>query len=131
MTVRRSAFIFLFAVLLSACGGESPPRELPFADPDRTPAATTETVPVETVPEDVVDPIVTENEDLIAFQARWVCELQRRTFPDLTDMDSALDEALAETDLSRAAYDEFVEKMSQSQPLRDAVLKLYGERCRA
>ncbi len=118
----------LFVLLLSACGDPAPPPELPFADSPTT-TATTEAVAETTEPPS--DPIVAENGDLVAFQARWVCELQRRTFSDLSDLDIALDEALTETGLSRPAYDEFTATMADSQALRDEVLKLYGERCRA
>lgn len=115
----------LFVLTLSACAEQAPPPELPFAD------SSTTTVAVADSSEPAGEPIVTENEDLIAFQARWVCELQRRTFSDLSGMDSALDDALADTGLSRPAYDEFTATMADSQALRDEVLRLYSERCRA
>jgi len=129
--MRRFALLLLFVLGLSACGGDTPPPELPFADSPTTTVAIAEAIVSEEEPVDERDPIVIENEDLISFQARWVCELQRRTFPDLSDMDVALDEALTETGLVRAAYDEFVIEMSESQAIRDEVLKVYGERCRA
>jgi len=125
--MRRFVLTLLCALALSACSGNEPPAELPFAD------STTTTVPAETTTTtiDDRDPIVIENDEMISFQARWVCELQRRTFPDLSDMDTALDDALAETGLVRAAYDEFVLDMAESQAIRDEVLSVYGERCRA
>ena len=70
-------------------------------------------------------------EDVIAFQARWTCELQRRNFPDLQARDDALTQALAEDGIGRSAYEELLAEMPESQELRDQVLSLYQERCRA
>lgn len=69
--------------------------------------------------------------DLMAFQATWLCEVQRRTFPNLDDIDIALEDALVANGLDRAGYDNFLAELDGSQELRDELLRTFGQRCRA
>lgn len=69
--------------------------------------------------------------DVVAFQATWLCELQRTTFPDLNAIDEALDDALLANGLSRVDYDEFLADLADSQSMRDEVLSIFEQRCRA
>lgn len=91
-------------------------------------SAPTSTTAVDT-PTVTVD--VEESNEVIAFQADWLCELQRRTFEDLDAADVALNESLASAGLSRSTYDEFLAVLPESQELRDEVLGLFAQRCRA
>ncbi len=124
--MRRFAVTLLCLVALSACGGDTPPPELPFSD-----STASATADVAETPSDRLDPLIEANYDLVLFRARWVCELQRRTFTELADMDTALNEALAETNLTRDDYEAFLQELAESQALRDGVLTLYEERCQA
>lgn len=116
-----------FAVALASCSS-GPAETIPFAESAPAPLADPDPV---VVPDEqgVVD--VVGAGDVIAFQADWMCELQRRNFTDLAAADTALLEALADTGLSRPDYDEFLMDMADSQELRDEVLSLFQQRCRA
>lgn len=141
----RCFALTLLCFALAACGGDEPPAGLSFAD---APTATTTTVlstdnvesstsaptaesSTENPTGDRRDPIVIDNDRMISFQAGWVCELQRRTFVDLSDMDAAFADALAEAELGQPAYNEFLKEMANSQAIRDEVLSVFGERCQA
>lgn len=68
--------------------------------------------------------------DLIDFHSSWVCEFQRRTFPDLGAGTEALAEALETAEIGPETYESFLSRLSTSQDLRDAVLFSYQETCR-
>ena len=124
---RLGVVLTILAIAGASCSS-SPSESLAFDDP--APASTT---PVSTTvveaPSATVD--VEESSEVIAFQADWLCELQRRTFPDLDAADVALTESLARAGVSRSTYDEFLVTLPESQELRDEVLGLFAQRCRA
>ena len=64
------------------------------------------------------------------FQAKWVCEFQRRTFEDSSGGVQALTEALDEAEIGQANYSSFLKRLQDSQDLRDVVLYSYQESCR-
>lgn len=67
---------------------------------------------------------------LVEFHAKWVCELQRRTFQESSGGVQALAEALEEAEIGEANYSEFLKRLEDSQDLRDVVLYSYQESCR-
>jgi hypothetical protein len=101
---------------------------LPYADPsDAGSTASTPTTLIASAPSVNFSALET---DLIGFQAAWVCEFQRRTFADPSDVAAALDASLADAEISRAAYDEFLDQLDESQDLRSAVLFDYQGSCK-
>jgi|GEM_PF-2183120 len=116
-------FILAVAVLSGACGS-SAPDSLAFSESQEGRSADTETIPQNSAA------LFDDGElDLVAFHARWVCELQRRTFPELSGVEEALTETLTGAGLTRDTYDQFLVELSESQELRDAVLTRYTESC--
>lgn len=112
-------------VVLSACSS-SAPESIAFSDTSAPEETSSEDSPATTTQ------LFDEGDlDLVAFQARWVCELQRRTFPELSGIEEALTETLIGAGLDRGAYDVFLIDLSESQALRDEVLAQYKETCRA
>lgn len=121
------------ALLLGACsaGAENgqtatPATGLAFNDEQDAAATTTTTLIAEA-------PAVTLAEgDLgyVQFEATWVCELQRRTFPTPDAIELALNEKLQELGLEREAYDTFRSRVNNDQDLRDSILFAYQETCR-
>jgi len=109
-----AAFIAL-GILCAACGGSATdhtaPDAISFEQSDEDTAS------------EIVEPAMTE------FHVRWLCELQRRTFPDLATRDAALDETLSDAAIERADYDAFVASLDESEAARMHVRELYVERC--
>ncbi|MGH1504892.1 MAG: hypothetical protein ACRBI6_15150 [Acidimicrobiales bacterium] len=89
---------------------------------------TTTTLLIEGEPE---TPLADEQDLLVHFEADWVCELQRRTFDSPAAMSQTLEEKLAANGLSLADYQTFRGEVSNSQELRDWILFVYQESCRA
>lgn len=120
------AGIALLLALIGVGCSSGPGEALPFAEPATTvqQGAESDNDAVGTTSVDVV-----AADGLIAFQATWLCELQRRTFPDLQAADAALDERLVASGLARSEYDEFLQSIAGSQELRDEVLSAFSERC--
>ena len=110
--------------VLSGCGADGPPEDLASAE-----AAAPSTLQlIEGIPD--VD--LTDGEaNLVSFEANWVCELQRRTFPSQAAIEDALNEKLAGLGVDRAEYDTFRAEVNNSQDLRDSILYSYQENCRA
>ncbi len=106
-----------FALAATSCTS-APSDALAFADSE--PGTTTTFV----VAADEPVPLVT-------FHADWLCELQRRNFPDLSSIETALDESLTANGLGRVAYDEFVAELAESEEMRDQVLSRFQQRCQA
>ena len=123
----------LTTLLLGACSAGAddgqagaPATGLAFSDEQDAAATTTTTLIAEA-------PAVTLVEgDLgyVQFEATWVCELQRRTFPTPDAIELALNEKLQELGLEREAYDAFRARVNDDQDLRDSILFAYQETCR-
>ena len=117
------SLVLMTALLLGACGS-STPDSIAFVESEEGQSIDTEASPVSTAA------LFDDGElDLVAFHARWVCELQRRTFPELSGVDEALNETLIGAGLDRETYDGFLIDLSESQDLRDAVLERYTDSC--
>lgn len=102
----------------SGCGSEAP-ESIAFADE------------ASAIAEPPTAEFTDEERQLINFHAEWLCELQRRTFANLDETESARIGTLDDTGLSRVAYDQFLSDVLPTQSARDAVLYRYQETCRA
>ncbi len=112
---------------LSACGTDSTPEDLAYADQVEAAAPTTPQL-IEGIPDvELTD----EEADLVLFEANWVCELQRRTFPSEEAIEDTLNEKLTGLGVDRSEYDTFRAEVNNSQDLRDSILYSYQENCRA
>jgi hypothetical protein len=122
------------AFLTAACGGagdgsSSPDAEtsvtnLAFVDP-ATP--TTSTTLIAAAP----DVVLSESDaEYVRFEATWVCEVQRRTFPTQDAQAQALLDKLADFGLNSDDYHAFRARVNQDQGLRDSILFTYQETCR-
>ncbi len=123
----------VLAIVAASCSS-GPSDALAFSDPDSAPSVeASETTSQEPGldAESASSEFVVDSGDVIAFQASWLCELQRRNFADLDALDAALDEALSANGVGRADYDDFLASLPESQELRDEVLSLFEQRCRA
>lgn len=78
------------------------------------------TVRVEPAPED---------EMLVALEARWLCDVQRRAFTDLSDLDDARSALLANSDVDVADYEAFQVRLESEMELRMAVLTTFQADC--
>ncbi len=78
------------------------------------------TVRVEPAPED---------EMLVALEARWLCDVQRRAFSDLSDLDDARSALLANSDVDAADYEAFQVRLESEMELRMAVLTTFQADC--
>ncbi len=129
MIARVTAAALASTLMLGACGtgSDEAAPDLAFADStELTTFGTTTTLLIAERPDvDLPDDEVT----FVKFEATWVCELQRRTFPTPEALQVALDEQLSATGLTRADYDTFRSAVNNSQDLRDSILFEYQETC--
>lgn len=128
-SLRKRAISGAFvALVFGGCASQS---TTPASDEDPPPA--TDLAFTNDPDQPLIDeaPVTTldENATLIRFEATWLCELQRRTFPTPDAVETALSEALAEAALSQDDYDRFRHRVNVEQELRDAVLFAYQEIC--
>ncbi len=65
----------------------------------------------------------------VALEARWQCDVQRQTFADLGARDAELATRLTAAGLTRADYDTFKERLSDSADLRIEVADEYEAYC--
>jgi hypothetical protein len=121
------------ALLLSGCSRSEPNAidqtgvtNLAFADETEAMATTTTTL-IDGAP---TAPLPQGSIGYVEFEATWICELQRRTFPTPDAIDAALDEKLVQSGLDRVGYDSFRAEVNGDQDLRDAILYTYQETCR-
>ena len=65
----------------------------------------------------------------VVFEARWQCDVQRQTFPSLTDLDAELDSRLTDAGMTRLEYEAFKEQLGASDSLREDVNSEYEAYC--
>ena len=66
---------------------------------------------------------------LIAVEARWMCDVQRYAFDDLSGFDAELESRLFERGLSRSDYEAFKERLAEDPDIRGGVRAAYDEVC--
>lgn len=65
----------------------------------------------------------------VQFEAQWQCDVQRRTFDDIADVEVARSDALASWGLSEQEYTAFRAELDQSPELRSAVKTAFDGHC--
>lgn len=128
MKTRVSTILIAFVAVLAACTTTEP------GTPPTTAVSTTavvegaETSVDPTAPDPVLSDLAGE-ELLVSLEARWMCDVQRFAFPDLSAMNNALDEHLADHGVTRSDYDAFKAEMEEHIELREQVLDGYDAYC--
>lgn len=128
MKTRASTIIVAFVVALAACTTTEPGAPPTTAFPSTAVVEGTEISVDPTTPDPVPSDLAGE-ELLVAVEARWMCDVQRFAFPDLSAMSNALDEHLADYGVTRADYDDFKAEMEERIELREQVLDGYDAYC--
>lgn len=111
-------FVLCLGGFTTGCTSE-PPESIAFADE----------APVMTEPSTAG--FSNDERELISFHADWLCELQRRTFANLDESESAFVAALEDAGLTRSAYDQFLTNVLSTQSGRNAVFYQHQQDCRA
>lgn len=65
----------------------------------------------------------------IALEAHWQCDVQHRTYADLSDMEGDLSERLTSEGISADRYAQFKNDLEGSSVLRTEVLGAYDAYC--
>ncbi len=119
---------------LAACGGpESVSSDttavtnLAFVD-ESVGTATTSTTLIAAAPDVRLSEADTA---LVRFEASWICEVQRRTFPTQEGRQQALEQKLVDSGMTLADYEAFRARVNEDRGLRDSILFTYQETCRA
>ena len=68
---------------------------------------------------------------LVRFEASWICEVQRRTFPTQEGRQEALEQKLTDSGMTLEDYEAFRARVNDDRGLRDSILFTYQETCRA
>jgi hypothetical protein len=92
------------------------------------PISTTSTSTTVTGPE-VVEEGTTEADPWVVFEAEWMCDLVRSSYPDLQAVEVALSRQLVGAGLDRAGYDAFKAELAADEELRGRVLSFYLATC--
>lgn len=121
--------MLLAALTIAGCGSDqaADDPDLAFSDQTTTSFGTTTTLLIEAKPNVSLNDSDTS---FVAFEASWVCELQRRTFPTPDALQQALSDKLEGSGLSRPEYETFRQSVNNNQDLRDSILFAYQETCR-
>jgi ABC-type transport system substrate-binding protein len=135
---------------LAACGQAAPSQTSPAPTTGSTapattgstaPATTDPTVPTTTgstapattsgdaAPARIASGEAITDDALVLFEGRWLCEVQRRSFADLSDMETLRTELLASAGLDRSAYDSFQADLAEDQDRRRLVLAVFETVC--
>ena len=117
-------------LLLAACSGtdQTATETTAFAPTTSTTIAGSQ-LSAEPIPPPEFDSGLTGDDLLVAIEGRWMCDVQRFAFSDLSAMNEALDERLASHGLKRTDYDAFKVDMEGRIDLREQVLAEYDGYC--
>lgn len=116
----RTVAALVATASLTGCTSPDPDEDLVFDEGDPP----EELALIENEPE-----LSDSDVELAVFEATWICELQRRSFPSLELRDEAFADALAQAGLDAADYDGFKLRLAEEQELRDGVLFHYQADC--
>lgn len=83
----------------------------------------------EPIPPPEFDSGLTGDDLLVAIEARWMCDVQRFAFSDLSAMNEALNDRLKPHGLTRSDYDTFKADLEGRIDLREQVLAEYDRYC--
>lgn len=83
----------------------------------------------EPIPPPGFDSELTGDDLLVAIEARWMCDVQRFAFSELSAMNEALNDRLEPHELTRSDYDTFKADLEGRIDLREQVLAEYDRYC--
>ena len=131
MKERVSASLLISAlVLLSACSvGDQPATETTAAISTTSSTIAGSQLSAEPIPPPEFDSGLTGDDLLVAIEARWMCDVQRFAFSDLSAMNEALNDRLEPHGLTRSDYDTFKADLEDRIDLREQVLAEYEGYC--
>jgi hypothetical protein len=66
---------------------------------------------------------------MVPFEARWMCDVQRSTYAELTDITRVFDDRLAGNGLTTEIYHDFKDALIDDIELRNLVLAEYQAYC--
>lgn len=66
---------------------------------------------------------------LVRFEAQWLCDVQRHTYPTLDQMDAARAELMTSFRVTAAAHDDFKGRLGADAGLRAQVRAAYDSAC--
>ena len=66
---------------------------------------------------------------MVSLEARWMCDVQRSTYAELSDITGAFDERLAGNGLTTEIYHDFKDALIDDIELRNRVLAEYQAYC--
>ncbi|MGZ8784374.1 MAG: hypothetical protein ACXW1Y_02270 [Acidimicrobiia bacterium] len=128
-----AALIALSILLLSACSTIDRPAGPTTTVGQQVPTSTTSVagvqLAVEPVSQPELDANLTGDDLLVAIEARWMCDVQRYAYSDLSAMNEALFERLSASGLSQTDYDRFKATLEDRVDLREQVLVQYEVYC--
>lgn len=109
MLTRRIALAFVVLALLACSGAESATVAVPPTSTTLGPAS----------------------EPLVAFEASWLCQVQRFAFAEVADIDSELVAALEAEGSSAAEYADFKARLDDTPELRTEIRERFEAQCAA
>jgi len=117
-------------VLLSACSvADQPATETTAAVSTTSPTIAGSQLSAEPIPPPEFDSDLIGDDLLVAIEARWMCDVQRFAFSDLSAMNEALNDRLKPHGLTRPDYDAFKANLEDRIDLREQVLAEYDSYC--
>jgi hypothetical protein len=69
------------------------------------------------------------SDEVVAFEAAWLCDVPRYTFDQAADIEAELDALLAQSEVERAEYDEFKKSLDDDAELRQRVAVAFDDVC--
>ena len=80
---------------------------------------------------DSTDPpdVAGSDQALVTFEAQWLCDVQRHSYTDLSDMDAARAELMTAYGVAATGYDEFKARLEADPTLRSHVSAAYESTC--
>ena len=139
--------VAVLSVLIAACGGTAavdianPPDRVaaPAAAAPDTGSTPSEPVAPPPIPDSeatratiaaAAPPLTEEEQELVALEALWLCDVQRRAFAELSDLDIARASLLANSGVEAEEYQAFQDRLDSDTTLRLAVLAAFQSDCR-
>ncbi len=66
---------------------------------------------------------------MVAIESRWMCDVQRSVYAELTDVDAELEQRLAGNGVTMETYADFKDALADDIDLRTQVLEAYESYC--
>lgn len=140
--LRALAALLAIALLAGACAGDPGTAPDPTAAPAAISTDTTGVAPpvddggddpsnIDALPALPAVALDAEDAELVAVEAQWLCDIQRRSFTDLADLEVARASLLANSGVSDDRYEAFQARLETSTDLRLAVLAAFQGTCTA